>query len=734
MSSTSTPTPVVVTLPRPPCFCGYTSIAIYPDPIATTPSSTLLFSGKAGKKDPPPLKNNWVYECHFTVQQRGMVKPEHCDDCEEARRPRIPRHPSGLMGPSNLPAEQDSMQALSPNSDIPPSTTTDLKRPHQHKQHTAPHYDNVELWPRATPTTPSSSLDQQDYLSDKETVIGAQINQPSTFHGLSPLDHLRVCGFHMHALEWHHMQTVGIDQIIALAKQTGCGVFNLSVIRWLGEHIRKKLKSACTNTSTAIRTFTTGVKNKDIYKDVTMMTKGMDFTLFHKMGCLCKKEAALVRVPTTLGTSSSSTSASRRGTTSSPARNEQELWIVCRARAQVRPTFEILDHGREDHGSNKQMIAWYASASTTTCGSGSGSGSSRRGRQMTVATGVGPGIGNEFQECSFGIPLEIANFGHNRAPIHQKVAKNAWLSRWLSPPSHTHPPSPLPAGLKRAISAVKESMMTERQWPPPDISSTQGPRTTVRYLDENGWPLSTSSLYNDENEEQDSKDLRNSIYSNTQQNVGWDIGLPRIKQVPKKDDRSRDMKGLDKELQEVLTRHVAVLRSRIDTDEEGQSFEMLGDELSMSSRFYRRIDMEAISTVRFQLCKDCRDGMREFCVIPRHCLQPHYPSPLPSTASLDPLIQLDVDMDKDIDIGVELEAQVDLELEHIDKELEGVMTRYAEEVQRSMEARSRLIPFFLQCRACEQRQQGVDVVPCGHELLCGQCLDSVEFYVIPRKV
>ncbi|KAG0373245.1 hypothetical protein BGX24_011954 [Mortierella sp. AD032] len=649
-----------------------------------------------------------------------MVKPDPCDDCEEARRPRINRQPPGLMGPSNPATEQDSIQAFNP--DIPPSTTSDLKTPHQHKQHTAPLYDNVELWPRPTPTTPSSSLDHQDHPPDKETVIGARISQPSTFHGLSPLDHLRVCGFHMHALEWHHMQTVGIEQIMALAKQTGCGVFNLSVVRWLGEHIRKNLKSTGTNTSTAIKTLTTGVKDRDMYKDVKKKIKGMDFTLFHKMGCLCKKEAALVRVPTNLGKSSSSTSASRRGTTSGWTRNEQELWIVCRARAQVKSTFEILDRGGEDHGSNRQMLGLYASASTTTCGSGSGS--SRRGRQLTVATGVGTGIGNEAQECSFGIPMEIADFGHNRAPIHQK------LSRWLSPPSHTHPPSTLPAGFKRAISAVKESMMIERQWPPPDISSTQGQRTTVRYLEENGWSWPTPLLDNDENGEHDNKDHRSSIYSSTQQYVGWDTGLPRFKQEPKKYDRGPDLKGLDKELQEVLTRHVAVLRTRVDTDEEGQSLEMPWDELSMSSRFYRRIDMETISTVRFHLCKDCSDGMREFCVIPRHHPQPPYPPTSPSGA----LIQLDVDMYQDMDIGVNPEAQVDLELEHIDKELDDVMTRYAEQVQRNMEARSRLVPFFLQCRACEQRQQGVDVVPCSHELLCGQCLDSVEFYVVPRKV
>ncbi|KAF9135467.1 hypothetical protein BGW39_002612 [Mortierella sp. 14UC] len=735
MSFTYTPAPVVVTLPRPKCFCGYTSVAVYQDPVtASSSSSSSGPAGPVGQKDPgspPLLKSNWVYECHFTPKQRGMVKPDLCNDCEEARRPRVPSQTSDPMS-GNATTEQDLAQT-SLHADIPASTTTATNRGlRQHKLHIAPHYDKVELWPRPTPA-PSPFLDHQDHPSDKDTVIGAQISQPSTFHGLSPLDHLRVCGFHMHALEWHHMQTLEVEQILALAKRTGCAVFNLSVVRWLGEHIRRKTKSPNTNTS---RTITAGtvVGDKDRGKDAMWMIKGMDFTLFHKMGCLCKKEAALVKAPAPTGSNASSTGFNRRGTSAASTQNERQLWIVCRARAQAKSSFEILDGGGEDSNSNRQMPGWHASASTIT--SGSGYGSSKRGRKVTAASGVGTGIGENAQVCSFGIPLEIANFGYNRAPIHGKIENNAWLSQWLSPPSHARPLA-LSASLKRAISAVKESISTVRHSPPPADSPTHEKRTTVRYLEHNGWPWSTPFLYNEGNEEQDGKDHMNGIHNIDQRYVGWDTGLPRVKQEPKKDNRARDMKRLDKELQEVLARHVEVLRPKIAAHGEGQLKEIQEDELG--SRFYKRIDMDTISTVRLQLCEDCSDGVREFCVMRRHRSQHYYPppspslTPSPSAGSLDLLIQLDVDMDRDMDIGSKPEAQVDLELEHIDKELENIMSRHAEQVQRNMEARSWLFPFFLQCRSCELRQRDVDVIPCSHEFLCGQCLDRVEFYVVPRN-
>ncbi|KAF9912776.1 hypothetical protein EC991_008638 [Linnemannia zychae] len=723
MSLSYTPTPVVITLPRPKCFCGYTSVAVYQDPVTAAPSRT---TGHKGSRPPPILKRNWVYECHFTPKQRGMVKPDLCNDCEEARRP---------QGPGNAITEQDLAQAPSLHLDIADSTTATVnKGPRQHKLHTAPRYDKVELWPRPTPA-PSLPPEHQDHPSDKGTVIGAQINQPSTFHGLSPLDHLRVCGLHMHALEWHYMQTLEVGHILALARQTGCAVFNLSVVRWLGEHIRKKAKSTSSNTSSGIKTTTTGAvikdKGMDESKDGIRMIEGMDFKLFHKMGCLCKREAALVKAPAPTSSNTSSTGYNRRNTFINSTQNEQQLWIVCRARAQAKSSFEIIDGEGEEYKNNKQMLGSYASASTMA--PVSGYGSSRRGRKANVASGAGSVIGENVQVCSFGIPLEIANFGYNRAPIHGKIENNTWLFQWLSPPSHASPLA-LSASLKRAISAVKESISTVRQSPPPVISPTQGKQTNERGLEHNGWPWSSPFLCNEGNEEQDGKDHTNGVHNNTQQYVGWDTGLPRAKQESDKDRRGRDMKDLDEELQEVLARHIAVLRPRTAADEEGQLKEMQEDELG--SRFYKRIDMDAISNIRLQLCKDCNDCLREFCIMRRHRSQPHYIPPPPSspTGSLDLLIQMDVEADRDMYMASKPVTQGNMELECVDKELENVMSRHAEQVQRDMEARSWLIPFFLQCRSCELRQRDVDVIPCSHEFLCGQCLDLVEFYIVPRNV
>ncbi|KAF9902232.1 hypothetical protein EC991_005178 [Linnemannia zychae] len=44
---------------------------------------------------------------------------------------------------------------------------------------------------------------------------------------------VKVCGFHMHAMEWRKMQNIGKDDTIVLAERAQCPKFNLSVTRWL---------------------------------------------------------------------------------------------------------------------------------------------------------------------------------------------------------------------------------------------------------------------------------------------------------------------------------------------------------------------------------------------------------------------------------------------------------------------------------------------------------------------
>ncbi|KAF8962518.1 hypothetical protein BGZ46_001152 [Entomortierella lignicola] len=54
---------------------------------------------------------------------------------------------------------------------------------------------------------------------------------------------IKVCGFHMHALEWHKMQKLGKRDQITLTERARCPIFNLSVTRWLrngANHLQKE--------------------------------------------------------------------------------------------------------------------------------------------------------------------------------------------------------------------------------------------------------------------------------------------------------------------------------------------------------------------------------------------------------------------------------------------------------------------------------------------------------------
>ncbi|KAF9549985.1 hypothetical protein EC957_002045 [Mortierella hygrophila] len=716
-----TPTPVTVTFPRPKCFCRYTAVSIYPNP--------------AGEED-PLLKNNWVYECHFTPKQRGMVMPAVCDDCEEARH-RANRRSNELMGSSTTSTEYDLLPSSSQDSTTT-TTASNAKKSRQYKRHMAPMYDNVELWPRPSSSPPdhsSTTTSTTANNNDSKSLIGANIDHPSAFHGLSPLDHLRVCGFHMHALEWHHMQTVGIDKILRLADKTHCPVFNQSVVRWLGEQIRKPVTSTDTSTRTTTGTSITGMQSESKDNDAMSIIMGMDMKLFHKMGCLCKKEAALVRAPvlpppTSLSSSLATFSHRGAATNTSSVQQEKQFWIVCRARAEAKSSFEIVDRGGSGGEMGNRNFPGLFGATTT---SGPGSRSSRRGRKVAPA---GTGMGLPGQLCSFGVPLEIANFGYNRVPIHAKVETNAWLSQWLSPPTSlplSHPrPIYISTSSEQTVTAVRGLPATGSRLQQPVISSKPGPLVTTQHLERNERPWSTPFLYNEDNQsqiqERDTRDHVNDEHSR-QRFVRWIEEVRRTEQAQEK----CDLKGLDDELHGALAQHVKVLKSRIRVDEEGSSFEMQED--YVGSQFYKKVDMDATPTVRLQLCKDCKQGGREFCVIPRyrHDHGYHHPPPSPSH-----LIQLDVEMNINIDTGVacqvEAEAEVDQELKRVDRELEEVMTRHAEQVQRITEARSWLIPFFFECESCELRELDVDMLPCSHMVLCGQCLDRIEFYVVPREV
>ncbi|KAF9921019.1 hypothetical protein FBU30_008990 [Linnemannia zychae] len=680
MTITYTPSPITVKFLRPKCFCGYTSVAIYPDPSATSQGNV------RGITVDSPLRNNWVYECHFTPEQRGMVKPDICKDCEDARQ---------SHGSSE--SKQSSSTSLSIRQDKSKLTEGLNTEQRQHNQHTPSLYDNVELWPR--PTVPLSSLHDSQTDNSNESITGAQISYPTAFHGLSPLDHLRVCGFHMHALEWHHMQTLGTNQILLLARQTGCGVFNVSVVRWLGEHIRKRPPLA-SNTNETIRSIACKAKDKDMSAEIIA---DMELRLFHRMGCLCKKEVALVLAPPP-----TKALVANRQNTPITTLQERQFWLVCRARAESKPSFEIVDNGGYSGGGYKSMLGFYTAATATASGPSGG------GKLISTST-TGLGMGLNVQICSFGIPLEIANFGYNWAPIHRQIIMNDWQAQWLLPP-------PMPQSIP----------------PPLQPPLSQGQYMMMQCQEQKEKPWFMPFKYNDGVIQRLKNGRRHNDYDcyNKDRHTHWNTGFHPIHQGPGMERHESNLQELDMKLQKVLAQHVAILKSKIGIDENSQSLNMQDDRVC--SQFYKQIDMDAISAVSLQLCDACRDSNKEFCVIPRYhkdnhltsCSKEEFSGQL-SQVHMDTNIGTDLYTDMDKDVKPEIEA--DPELRHIDKELERIMERHSEQALRVMEIRSRLIPFFLQCESCRLRWMDVDVVPCSHIFLCIQCLEHVEFYVVPRQ-
>lgn len=93
-TSSQDASPVRVNFARPLCFCGFTAVSIYPEPPSTTDRRS-----RSAQPPPPPLppplllspavkKSNWVYECHFSPKQSGMMAPDPCEDCERERKRR----------------------------------------------------------------------------------------------------------------------------------------------------------------------------------------------------------------------------------------------------------------------------------------------------------------------------------------------------------------------------------------------------------------------------------------------------------------------------------------------------------------------------------------------------------------------------------------------------------------------------------------------------------------------
>ena len=75
---------------------------------------------------------------------------------------------------------------------------------------------------------------------------------------------------------------------------------------------------------------------------------------------------------------------------------------------------------------------------------------------------------------------------------------------------------------------------------------------------------------------------------------------------------------------------------------------------------------------------------------------------------------------------------LETELDQAYWELEQTMTRHAMVFERTMEFRSRLVPGFIQCRGCCLREAGLDVLSYHRHFLCAECVNWIEFYLVPH--
>ncbi|KAF9183699.1 hypothetical protein BGZ51_003848 [Haplosporangium sp. Z 767] len=370
----------VTRLPRPKCFCGYEATAIYPDPLldrdssaylaaknitpqslhygttATTTSSahnpyspTTPRTSRRQPLDLDPitspseyasphsgsrptgrtaaatvssvLKTNWVYECHFTPKQEGMVAPDWCFVCQEDRaeaeiwkrngrnsnvkrtRSRTHSHSythdydhhhdynrNGVDLPDTDPwkgqwtansiiaqeignhvrpmNDHHSLRSISINTELLPSESSSKSNNNvdtdvwgiEDRTEIAPRSPSAgrrklrSRWKPAFTSDLSSLYDPFSSPPNSGCAILFSAREPRLSSSRvsawqeeeavqerelfldrspSPPPPVKVCGFHMHALEWHNMQSLDTLSKIALAECAQCPVFNLSLTRWL---------------------------------------------------------------------------------------------------------------------------------------------------------------------------------------------------------------------------------------------------------------------------------------------------------------------------------------------------------------------------------------------------------------------------------------------------------------------------------------------------------------------
>lgn len=354
-----------------------------------------------------------------------------------------------------------------------------------------------------------------------------------------------------------------------------------------------------------------------------------------------------------------------------------------------------------------------------------------------------------FINCSLQVRLQKAIFEFNLLPIHSRIYVTDWLSQWFKPIPLTPPTQALtvfpsePVWFQRA----NEFLTTIRDPTTATLSSkASAPALPIPLIPTTPRPTLASKRL------ATVQDIR----------PGGLMALSTGVQVKERDqlNSATGLCELDKELKEALARHAAAV------DSIKERISMLSSRSEEQDRYHKEIDMTGYPSVTMLLCDKCKDSTsRNFYVIPharpssplppppsqhKHKLGPGTTTTFstqtaPSTLRSTYLPSPEGSDDEHVDApGAQVRELFDLldpvtglialdtELDQADRELEQTMSRHAMMFDRTMEVRSRLVPDFIQCLGCCFREAGLDVLPCHHHFLCAECVDRIEFYLVPH--
>ncbi|KAG9320559.1 hypothetical protein KVV02_008769 [Mortierella alpina] len=241
------------------------------------------------------LRSNWVYECHFTPKQEGSVAPDPCLDCQDKPLVDTAKHTTtatddalkseelldehvvsavnswnegwdtvrtgtldDYYNPENVDSTQWPTSLGTPSGwDRDECTREDSSRgryvdrepKHDPWDHASSRSPDAE--PHLASMSPASLSSPPTQQSRSSSELGGALSKTSLSKEqpllpTSPMDatakahsgqNVLVCGFHMHALEWHCMQALTHQEILTLAQRANCPIFNLSITRWLDQGI-----------------------------------------------------------------------------------------------------------------------------------------------------------------------------------------------------------------------------------------------------------------------------------------------------------------------------------------------------------------------------------------------------------------------------------------------------------------------------------------------------------------